>query len=59
MTPMQMLVIGKKRSAFAADQPIDEIVRMLSWYFPPNQMLTLMPEDWSDDQLTPLRSYLS
>lgn len=57
MQPARTLVIGRKRSEFPADVDVDAITRALLWHFPPNQMLALMPEHWTFDQLVPLAPY--
>ncbi len=56
MRPHRSLVIGRKRSEFPADAPVDEMVQALIWHLDPGRMLMLMPEDWSQAQMTPLRN---
>jgi hypothetical protein len=55
LKPTRNLVIGKKHSEFPDSAAIDRLMRMLLWYLPPARSLVLMPEDWTLDQMTPLR----
>jgi hypothetical protein len=55
LKPTRNLVIGKKHSEFPAADAIDHQMQMLLWYLPPARSLVLMPENWSLDQMTPLR----
>jgi hypothetical protein len=55
MTPTRNLVIGRKFSEFPDAEVAAQAARMLLWYLPPRRYLLLMPENWSADQMRPLR----
>ena len=55
MTPSRNLVIGRKFSEFPDPEIAAQAARMLLWYLPPRRYLLLMPENWSADQMRPLR----
>jgi hypothetical protein len=55
MTPTRNLVIGRKFSEFPDAEIAGQAARMLLWYLPPRRYLLLMPENWSADQMRPLR----
>src|SRR6201987_2221241 len=55
MTPSRNLVIGRKFSEFSDPEVAAQAARMLLWYLPPRRYLLLMPENWSADQMRPLR----
>jgi hypothetical protein len=55
MTPTRNLVIGRKFSDFPDAEVAAQAARMLLWYLPPRRYLLLMPENWSADQMRPLR----
>jgi hypothetical protein len=55
MTPSRNLVIGRKFSEFPDPETAAQAARMLLWYLPPRRYLLLMPENWSTDQMRPLR----
>ncbi|MGZ8335267.1 MAG: hypothetical protein ACXWU1_01235 [Allosphingosinicella sp.] len=55
LRPHRNLVIGRKRSEFAAGAPIDDLARGLTWYLTPGRSVVLMPEDWKLKSMTPLR----
>lgn len=55
MRPHRSLVIGRKRAEFPEGAPIDEMAGRLLWYLTPLRNVMLMPEDWSIEQMTPLR----
>jgi hypothetical protein len=55
MTPSRNLVIGRKFSEFPDPETAAQAARMLLWYLPPRRYLLLMPENWSADQMRPLR----
>lgn len=55
MTPSRNLVIGRKFSEFPDPEIAGQAARMLLWYLPPRRYLLLMPENWSADQMRPLR----
>lgn len=55
MTPTRNLVIGQKFSAFPDPEIAAQAARMLLWYLPPHRYLLLMPEEWTTDQMQPLR----
>jgi hypothetical protein len=55
MTPTRNLVIGRKFSEFPDQEVAGQAARMLLWYMPPHRYLLLMPENWSTDQMRPLR----
>ncbi|HEX6493886.1 MAG TPA: hypothetical protein VF018_00290 [Acidobacteriaceae bacterium] len=55
MTPTRNLVIGRKFSEFPDQETATQAARMLLWYLPPRRYLLLMPENWSADQMRPLR----
>jgi hypothetical protein len=55
MTPSRNLVIGRKFSEFPDQETAGQAARMLLWYMPPHRYLLLMPENWTTDQMRPLR----
>lgn len=55
MTPSRNLVIGRKFSEFPDPEVAAQAARMLLWYLPPRRYLLLMPENWTADQMRPLR----
>jgi hypothetical protein len=55
MVPTRNLVIGRKFSEFPDQETAGQAARMLLWYLPPRRYLLLMPENWSADQMRPLR----
>jgi hypothetical protein len=55
MTPSRNLVIGRKFSEFPDPEIAAQAARMLLWYLPPHRYLLLMPENWSADQMRPLK----
>lgn len=55
MTPSRNLVIGRKFSEFPNQEVAAQAARMLLWYLPPRRYLLLMPENWTVDQMRPLR----
>jgi hypothetical protein len=55
MTPSRNLVIGRKFSEFPDQETAGQAARMLLWYLPPRRYLLLMPENWTTDQMRPLR----
>jgi hypothetical protein len=55
MAPARNLVIGRKFSEFPDQETAGQAARMLLWYLPPRRYLLLMPENWSVDQMRPLR----
>jgi hypothetical protein len=55
MTPTRNLVIGRKFSDFPDPEVAGQAARMLLWYLPPRRYLLLMPENWTIDQMRPLR----
>ncbi len=55
MTPSRSLVIGRKFSEFPDAETAAHASQMLLWYFPPRRTLLLMPENWTNDQLRPLK----
>jgi hypothetical protein len=55
MTPTRNLVIGRKFSEFPDQDIAAQAARMLLWYLPPRRYLLLMPENWSSEQMRPLR----
>lgn len=56
MRPRRSLMIGRRRSGFPEGAPIDAMVQALSWHLDPGRMLMLLPDDWSVDAMTPLRT---
>lgn len=52
--PTRNLIIGRKRSSFDDEAFLQDLMRYTSWYLPPARGFALMPEDWSETQLTPL-----
>ena len=56
MRPHRSLVIGRRRSEFSPDAPIDAMAQALTWHLDPGRMVMLMPDHWSPDQMAPLRS---
>ena len=55
MTPPRTLVIGRKFSEFPDPEVAAQAARMLLWYLPPRRYLLLMPENWTAEQMRPLR----
>ena len=55
LRPHRNLIVGRKRSEFAPDAPIDAMASALTWYLPPARSIMLMPEDWDVGSMTPLR----
>jgi len=55
MAPTRNLVIGRKFSEFPDQEVAGQAARMLLWYMPPHRYLLLMPENWTTDQMRPLR----
>jgi hypothetical protein len=55
MAPTRNLVIGRKFSEFPDAETAGQAARMLLWYLPPRRYLLLMPENWTTDQMRPLR----
>lgn len=55
MTPSRNLVIGRKFSDFPDPEIAAQAARMLLWYLPPHRYLLLMPEEWTTEQMRPLR----
>jgi hypothetical protein len=55
MAPTRNLVIGRKFSEFPDQEAAGQAARMLLWYMPPHRYLLLMPENWSAEQMRPLR----
>ncbi len=55
MTPTRNLVIGRKFSDFPDPETAAQAARMLLWYLPPRRYLLLMPENWTTEQMRPLR----
>jgi hypothetical protein len=55
MTPSRNLVIGRKFSEFPDHEVASRATQMLLWYFPPRRYLLLMPENWTPDQMVPLK----
>ena len=55
MTPTRNLVIGRKFSEFPDAEIAGQAARMLLWYLPPRRYLLLMPENWTTEQMRPLR----
>ena len=53
--PTRNLVIGRKRSSFADEAFLQDLMRYTSWFLPPARGFALMPEDWTLAQMTPLR----
>jgi hypothetical protein len=55
MTPSRNLVIGRKFSEFPDKEVASRATQMLLWYFPPRRYLLLMPENWTPEQMVPLK----
>lgn len=55
MKPTRNLVIGRKFSEFPDQETATQAARLLLWYMPPHRYLLLMPEEWTTDQMRPLR----
>ena len=55
MSPTRNLVIGRKFSEFPDQEVAGQAARMLLWYMPPHRYLLLMPENWTTEQMRPLR----
>lgn len=57
LAPSRNLVINKKFSDFPDSDTAAARTRMLTWYLPPRRGLILMPEDWTQEQMTPLKDF--
>lgn len=57
MSPSRSLVIGRKRSEFPPDAPVDAMMGALSWNLYPGRKFMLMPEDWHRETMAPLTDY--
>jgi hypothetical protein len=57
LAPSRNLVINIKFSEFPDSDTAAAQTRMLTWYLPPRRGLMLMPENWTQDQMTPLREF--
>jgi hypothetical protein len=55
MTPTRNLVLGRKFSEFPDQETAARATQMLLWYLPPRRHLLLMPENWTVEQLKPLK----
>ncbi len=56
LRPSRNLVIGRKRSEFAADEPIDAMANALMWNLNPGRAIILQPEDMPSSDLVELSS---
>ena len=54
LRPTRNLVIGLKRSRFESEEQVADAMQRLFWYMPPLRSLMLMPEDWSEADMTRL-----
>ncbi len=57
LAPSRNLVINTKFSDFPDSDIAAARTRMLTWYLPPRRGLILMPEEWTQDQMTPLKEF--
>jgi len=57
LVPSRNLVINKKFSEFPDSETTAARTRILTWYLPPRRGLMLMPEDWIQNQMTPLKDF--
>jgi hypothetical protein len=57
MTPTRNLVLGRKFSEFPDAETASRATQMLLWYLPPRRHLLLMPENWTVDQLRPIKEF--
>lgn len=57
--PTRNLVLGRKRSSFHDEAFLQDLVRYTGWYLPPERGLTLMPENWTEAEMTPLREFFA
>lgn len=57
--PQRALVVNRRHGEFAEGVAVDQAARMLLWYLTPRQMLMLMPESMSEDELVPLADYFT
>lgn len=56
MRPSRSLIINKPRSAFADKEEAQYFGQCLIWFLPPSRVVTLLPDDWSEDEMVPLAS---
>lgn len=54
LRPSRNLVIGRKRDDFASEGEGTFEMQRISWMLPPGRGLMLMPDEWSERQMTPL-----
>ncbi|MBB5684020.1 hypothetical protein [Sphingobium boeckii] len=54
LRPTRNLVIGIRRSQYESEQDVADAMQRLFWYMPPLRSLMLMPEDWSESDMTRL-----
>jgi hypothetical protein len=54
LRPSRNLVIGRKRGDFANEQEATFEMQRVAWMLPPGRGLILMPDDWTDRQMTSL-----
>lgn len=59
LAPSRNLVINKKFSEFPDSETAAAKTRILTWYLPPRRGLILMPEDWTQNQMTPLKEFFA
>jgi hypothetical protein len=57
LAPSRNLVINIKFSEFPDSDTAAAQTRMLTWYLPPRRGLILMPENWTQEQLRPLKEF--
>lgn len=54
LRPSRNLVIGRKQKDFANEDEARFEMQRISWMLPPGRGLMLMPDNWSERQMTPL-----
>lgn len=54
LRPSRNLVIGRRRNDFGTEDEGRFEMQRISWMLPPGRGLMLMPDEWSERQMTPL-----
>lgn len=54
LRPSRNLIIGRKQGDFPTEQEGTFEMQRISWMLPPGRGLMLMPDEWSERQMTPL-----
>lgn len=54
--PSRTLIINKPDSDFADAEEAQYFGQCLIWFLPPSRVITLLPDDWNEDEMVPLAS---